>query len=146
MTREFPGLVADSARLLKRAFDLRARELGVTREQWSALGTLARHEGINQVRLAELMDMETIGLCRMVDRLEAAGLVRRERDEADRRARRLFLTQEGWARLDRLRPMARELTAQACAGIAPDHLEIARQVLGQLLANLNSGRDREPRS
>ena len=146
MTREFPGLVADSARVLKRAFELRARELGVTREQWSALGTLARHEGINQVRFADLMDMETIGLCRMVDRLEAAGLVRRERDEADRRARRLFLTQEGWARLDRLRPMSRELTAQACAGIAPADLETARHVLGQLLANLNSGREQEHRA
>jgi MarR family transcriptional regulator, transcriptional regulator for hemolysin len=84
------------------------------------------------------MDMEPIGLCRMVDRLEAAGLVRRERDSADRRARRLYLTRAGWDRLDQLRPLGQDLAAKGCAGINPAQLGTACAVLGQIVANLSA--------
>lgn len=136
MTEEIARLVSDSARLLKRSFASRARALGVTREQSIALSTLSRHEGINQARFADLLEMEKIALCRLVDRLEGAGLVRRERDHADRRARRLFLTQAGWAKLDQLRPLVQALSAEVCAGVAPDDLETFRAVARQLIANL----------
>ncbi|MFC3174652.1 MarR family winged helix-turn-helix transcriptional regulator [Novosphingobium bradum] len=136
MTEDLARLVWDTARLLTRTFESRARGLGVTREQWLALATLARHEGTNQVHFAQIMEMDAIGLCRLVDRLEAAGLVRRERDAADRRARRLYLTQAGWARLDRLRPLAQALGADLGAGIGEADLATARAVLGRMMANI----------
>jgi len=136
MSEEVARLLSDSARLLKRSFDLRARALGVTREQSIALATLARNEGVNQVRFAELLEMETIALCRLVDRLEASGLVRRERNQADRRARRLFLTQDGWAKLDQLRPLVQQLSAEICAGISPEDLETFRTAARRIIANM----------
>jgi len=141
MADDLLRLIRDSGRLLKRSFDSRARALGVTREQWTALAMLSRNEGVNQTRFADLMDMEPVGLCRMVDRLEAVGLVRRERDQADRRARRLFLTRAGWARMDQLRPLAHDLAVEACAGMDTARIVMAREVLAELVANLTARGD-----
>ncbi|MBC7505892.1 MAG: MarR family transcriptional regulator, partial [Sandarakinorhabdus sp.] len=84
MTDSFGVLITDSARLLRRRFDARARGLGVSRAQWQVLFILSRTEGINQAGLAEALDVETITVGRMVDRLADAGLVERRADPADR--------------------------------------------------------------
>ncbi len=112
-----PSLIADVSRLMRRAFDERARTIGVTRQQWQMLTYLARNEGINQGGLAYLMEVEPITLCRMVDRLQDSDLVERRSDPADRRAWQLFLTERGRARLDDLRPLAAGLYDEAMAGI-----------------------------
>ncbi len=111
------SLIADVSRLMRRAFDERARTIGVTRQQWQMLSYLARNEGINQGGLAYLMEVEPITLCRMVDRLQDSDLVERRSDPADRRAWQLFLTERGRARLDDLRPLAAGLFDEAMAGI-----------------------------
>ena len=100
MTDTLGFLIADVSRLIRRRFDERARLIGATRAQWRTLVVLSRHEGINQGGLAELLEVEPITLCRMIDRLEEAGLVERRRDPGDRRAWRIYLT-------DKARPRAR---------------------------------------
>ena len=52
------SIMADISRLMRRAFDARARAIGVTRAQWQVLTVLKRHEGVNQGGLAELLDVE----------------------------------------------------------------------------------------
>jgi DNA-binding MarR family transcriptional regulator len=115
---ENPGSrLADVSRLMRRSFDARARGIGVTRPQWQVLSALRRHEGINQGRLADLLDVEPITVCRMVDRLQEADLVERRTDPADRRSWRLFLTAKARAMLGQLRPLADELLEQAFDGV-----------------------------
>ncbi len=111
------AVIADISRLARRAFDARAREIGVTRPQWQVLVVLNRHEGVNQGGLAELLDVEPITVCRMVDRLQEADLVERRPDPADRRSWRLYLTSKAIALLAQLRPMVDQLEAEAFAGI-----------------------------
>ena len=105
-------LLSDTSRLLRRRFDVRARSLGVSRAQWQVLFALSRNEGINQTGLADLLEVETITLCRMVDRLEEAGLVERRADPADRRAWRLHLTATARPLLGELRAVADEVVAE----------------------------------
>ncbi|MCU0892102.1 MAG: MarR family transcriptional regulator, partial [Sandarakinorhabdus sp.] len=62
-------LISDAARLLRRRFDARARSIGVSRAQWQVLIALSRSEGINQAALADRLEVETITVARMVDRL-----------------------------------------------------------------------------
>jgi DNA-binding MarR family transcriptional regulator len=115
---ENPGSrLADVSRLMRRSFDARARGIGVTRPQWQVLSALRRHEGVNQGRLADLLDVEPITVCRMVDRLQEADLVERRTDPADRRSWRLFLTPKARALLAQLRPLADELLEQAFDGV-----------------------------
>ena len=107
-------LITDVSRLLRRSFDERARQIGVTRAQWRALTALRRHEGINQSGLADLIEVEPITLCRMVDRLEEAGHVERRRDPGDRRAWRIFLTDKSRPLLDRLGTIADDTDTLSC--------------------------------
>jgi DNA-binding MarR family transcriptional regulator len=115
---ENPGSrLADVSRLMRRSFDARARGIGVTRPQWQVLTALRRHEGINQGKLADLLDVEPITVCRMVDRLQEADLVERRTDPADRRSWRLFLTPKAHELLGHLRPLADEMLEEAFEGV-----------------------------
>jgi len=112
--------------------------MGVTRAQWKVLFKLTRAPGLRQVELADMLDLEPITLCRIVDRLEEAGLVERTRDPEDRRAWRLHVTAKAQPLVDKLHGIGAELVAQAFAGIDPKDIEIARQVLAR--ARENAGR------
>ena len=133
------ALLSDSARLLRRRFDARARCLGVSRAQWSVLFALSRNEGINQSGLADTLEVETITVGRMVDRLEEAGLVERRADPADRRAWRLHLTARAHPVLEELRTVADGVMAEALAGIGDAERTLLANILTQVRANL-SGR------
>ena len=128
-------LLGDTSRLLRRRFDARAREFGVSRAQWQVLFALSRNEGINQTGLADYLEVETITLCRMVDRLAEAGLVERRPDPADRRAWRLHLTPAAHPLLERLRVLGDEVVADGVAGIAGERIEAAVATLSAIRAN-----------
>ncbi len=130
-------LIGDASRLIRRRFDARARSLGVSRAQWQVLFALSRNEGINQTGLAEYLEVETITLCRMVDRLAEAGFVERRSDPADRRAWRLHLTEAARPLLGRLKLLGDEVFAEAIAGVDADRLDMAIGVLTAIRANLS---------
>jgi DNA-binding MarR family transcriptional regulator len=136
MTEMIGSLLADLSRLMRRAFDARAREIGVTRVQWQVLSVLSRHEGVNQGGLAELLDVEAITLCRMVDRLQEADLVERRANPTDRRAWRLYLTDRARTLLDELRPLAMALTDEAMTGLSEAEQQQLHQLLERIRSNL----------
>jgi DNA-binding MarR family transcriptional regulator len=131
-------LISDVSRLMRRRFDERARLIGVTRAQWRTLVTLSRHEGINQGGLADLLEVEPITLCRMVDRLEEAALVERRRDPADRRAWQIFLTPKALPLLDQLRGLADGMIETALDGLSPARREELIDTLNVIRTNINS--------
>jgi MarR family transcriptional regulator for hemolysin len=92
--RHLGFLISDVARLMRTAFDRRARRLGLTRSQWLVINRLHRHPGATQSELAEMIEVEKATAGRMVDRMEKKGWVVRRADAADRRVNRLHLTAE----------------------------------------------------
>jgi DNA-binding MarR family transcriptional regulator len=118
MDENLGSMVADISRLIRRSFDERARGIGVTRPQWRVLTVLLRNEGINQGGLADLLEVEPITLCRMVDRLQEAGLVERRADPDDRRAWQLYLTGKARELLSQLRPLAESMFDEALDGLS----------------------------
>jgi DNA-binding MarR family transcriptional regulator len=137
MSDNLGQIMSDISRLMRRAFDERARGIGVTRPQWQVLTMLARHEGINQGGLAELLEVEPITLCRMVDRLQDAGIVERRADPADRRAWRLFLTEKANGLLGELRPLALGLFDEAMNGLSPSERDTLHLMLERIRINLS---------
>lgn len=129
-------LITDAARLLRRRFDARARRIGVSRAQWQVLIALARAQGINQAALAERLEVETITVGRMVDRLADAGLVERRADPADRRAWQLFLTPHARTMLADLAPVASALRAEMLDGFDAGEQVMLHALLVKLRANL----------
>jgi len=130
--------VVETARLLRREFDRRAAAIGVTRAQWRVLVRLRGKDGVRQVELAELLDVEPITLCRMIDRLEEAGLVERRRDEVDRRAWNIHMTAKADPVIRELGALADAFHADALRGIGPDERHLASDVLARVRANLGS--------
>jgi DNA-binding MarR family transcriptional regulator len=135
-TESFGFLLHDTARMLRRRFDQQARSLGLTRAQWQLLAVLARNEGLNQAQLAERMELEPISLCRLVDRMEEGGWVRRRPDPGDRRARLIFMTRRATERLPEMRAMAEEVYAEALEGLPPETRTLLMDALAHVRGNL----------
>lgn len=119
MIQEIPSrtlgfVLNDVARLMRKRFEQRARaaSLGLTRAQAAVLANLARQEGINQVSLAQILELEPITLARLLDRLQAASLIERRPDPKDRRAHLLYLTNpliRCWTGFSRLLPRSAKM-------------------------------------
>ena len=84
-------LLHDVGRLLRHESDRRASAHGMTRAQWVILFWLERQPGLSQKELAEILEVEPITVARLIDRLEARGMVERRPDPKDRRMWRLHL-------------------------------------------------------
>jgi len=123
-------LLHDVARLLRKRFEQKARGLGLTRSQWQVLAHINRHEGINQSALADILELEPITLARIVDRLEAGGLVERRAHASDRRLRLLYLTPSAHPIIEKVRKLGQETREEALAGIPT---ELREQLMDQLV-------------
>ena len=126
------------ARLLRRHFLTEAKEAGfdLTQEQWFVLNKLARMDGRSQVELSEDIFADRPNMTRILATMERRGLVRRVVDEEDQRKIRVHLTPKG-RKLERgFSEWALAERARLFAGIAPQDLETAQRVLGQLEDNL----------
>ena len=111
-------LLHEVARLLRKRFERNARGSGLTRSQWHVLTYLAQNEGINQSRLAELLDVEPITLCRIVDKLQSFGLIERHPHPSDRRVWILRLTPAARPKLTEARKFSDRTRSEALAGVS----------------------------
>ena len=136
-------LLADNSRLARRAFDERVRADGVTGPQARLLLMLERTPEENQGFYADLLDVEPITLCRMVDRLEDAGLVERRPDPNDRRARRLHLTAKSREKLARVRERLDEMVDEMLTGLSDGERQEFVRLLKVLHTNLATLREQE---
>jgi MarR family transcriptional regulator for hemolysin len=132
-TQEPIGLLLhDLARQFRYRFDSRAKDIGVTRPQWRAIFHMSRREGLTQTELADLLDVERITLCRMVDRLAEAELVERRADPLDRRVWRLHLTPRAHAIVDRLGSIGAEIEEEVLSALDPGERTMLRETLNRL--------------
>jgi DNA-binding MarR family transcriptional regulator len=83
-----------------------------------------------------MLDVEPITLCRIVDRLEEAELVERQRDPEDRRAWRLHVTDKAKPLVERLKSLGSELVDEAFADIDRSELDQVRSVLARVRENV----------
>ena len=129
-------LLHDVARLMRRRFEQNARELRLTRSQCQVLAHLARHEGIAQSGLAEILEVEPITLTRLLDRLEAGGLVERRPHPTDRRIRQLYLTAEAHPLLADIFAIGAVTRSEALDGVPEAERELLFEILCAMKANL----------
>lgn len=116
------------------------RPLGLTPAQGEALTVLAGYGPLSLTGLGELLVCETgTSPSRIVDRLVTAGLVLRESDEADRRALRLSLTDEGRALAARVAEAEEELEGRLEALLAGRDVTDALELLRSMAEPFPSG-------
>ena len=129
-------LLHDVARLLRVDADKRARSHGMTRAQWGILIWLERQPGISQKELAELLEVEPITVARLVDRLEARGMVERRPDPRDRRIWRLHLRPPAYVVLREIHEQRAEMTSIVSDGIDGTTLDTVIEALLRMKATL----------
>jgi MarR family transcriptional regulator for hemolysin len=117
--RDLLLLLHDVARLLRTRFDQRARARGMTRAQWVILARVSANPGLSQNELASILEVEPISVGRLIDRLEARGLVERRPDPGDRRIWRLHLLPGAEPVLDEISKARDVLGDQLLEGVAP---------------------------
>lgn len=134
----FGYLLNDVTLLFRKHFDRRAVKFGLTRAQWRATKMLHYREGLRQTELAELLEMEPIAVGRVIDRLQAAGFVERRPDPKDRRAWRLYTTEQARVIVGDMELIARDLRHDATTGITHAEMTQAITVLNRIKENLQA--------
>jgi len=122
-------LIHDVARIMRTRFDQWARTYGMTRAQGVILVRLERQPGISQNEMAALCEVEPITVGRLVDRLEARGLIERRPDPADRRVRRLHLLPAAKPVLADIQAYRVELMGLITHGLDPAQVQTLVDVL-----------------
>src|ERR1700749_4101217 len=120
LKRQLVAQLVESSRLLRNYIDHRAKERGTTRAQWIVLFRLRQNEGLSQVDLAEVLELQPISLVRLLDRLVEHGLLERRHDPKDRRANQLFLTEAGRQLVDDLDSLRDQIAADVLQEIPRD--------------------------
>ena len=131
-------LLHETARLWSRHYDREVRALfpGMTRARCAVLSHLARHEGVNLVTLAGILDIRPISLVRLLDRLEAAEFVVRRPDPDDRRVRVLALTAKALPIVERIDGLTRKIYDELQLGISKAEASQLHALLFRVGSNL----------
>ncbi|HQS09090.1 MAG TPA: MarR family transcriptional regulator [Xanthobacteraceae bacterium] len=129
-------LLHDVARLLRKRFEQRARDSGLTRSHWQTLAYLKHNEGIHQGGLADLMEIEPITLVRILDKLEQRGLIERRRHPTDRRVWLLYMGQGAQPILTEMQKLGEATRSEALAGVSDEDCARMMHALAIMKANL----------
>jgi DNA-binding MarR family transcriptional regulator len=97
---------------------------GLTPQQFNVLRILrgASPNPLSASQICERMVTYDPDLTRLLDRLEAAGMIRKERDAADRRVVNVHVTEAGRETVERATLAARARIAEALRGIGENRL------------------------
>lgn len=128
---------------VSRAWKARLDELfkphGLSSATWTVLCALAlaHGEAMTQRELAQAVFLECSSLVRLLDRLETDGWVRRVGDNADRRVKRVVLTEKAEPLFEQFEQVAHGFSGKLLEGIDPEQLETTHQVLLEIRRRLD---------
>jgi DNA-binding MarR family transcriptional regulator len=128
----------DAARLLRTQIDraLEGAGLGLTAGEARTLAYVALYPASRQTTLAAQMNVEPMTLVTFLDRLGSRSLVAREPDPTDRRAKIVQLTPDAQPTLEHVLEITRKVQEGAMRDFRPEEVEILRNLLKRMRANI----------
>ena len=129
------------ARSWRAEIDRRLSSHGLTEAQWLTLLHLSRlGEAATQKSLAAAAGVQEPTLARMLDRLEAEGLIERRAIVGDRRAKSVHLTEKAAPILARIQKVAQALRDELLAGVDDADVDTCLRVFTHLADKLHDAR------
>jgi len=129
------NMVANKARQeLENTFAI--NNYDITAPQWMVLSIIHENEGINQNELSKLSRKDKTNVTRIIEKLERKGLVKRVRDEFDKRVFRLYQTQKGKDTRSHLSELTSSLISKSTVGITDDEYGVCMKVLNKMYENM----------
>jgi DNA-binding MarR family transcriptional regulator len=115
------------------------RPFGITSSQYNVLRILrgAGTDGLCRNEISERMVTATPDMSRLLDRMERAGWVQRERAENDRRQVSTYITKSGMELLERLETPTRDFVTRLFAGAAVSDLKTVLKVNDRIRTKLS---------
>src|SRR5580704_3958501 len=138
LKKQMVSQLVETSRLLRNYIDGRAKTRGTTRAQWIVLFRLREQEGLSQVDLADVLELQPISLVRLLDRLVEHGLVERRHDPKDRRANRLFLTDSGRRLVDDMDSLRDSIAIDVLQDIPAKAIETSLETLRDIKDRIKS--------
>jgi len=133
LEERFANALHGTARAWRQAIDRRLKYLGVSQASWMTIAVAAKAlQPLSQSELAEKLGVEGATMVAMVDRLVKAGLVKREPSTADRRIKRVVVTEAGQRLFDTVKTEAAAVRKELLSQMDPKKLEAATDVLEAL--------------
>ncbi|WP_243373781.1 MarR family transcriptional regulator [Geotalea sp. SG265] len=131
-------VVNQTALKLRTEMSRRLKPFGLTPEQWSVLNRLAEQDGISQRELADRTFKDQPTIARILDKLMALELVRRDDSTSDRRAFTIIITDRGRELRQRILPVAEAMNDDAGRELSDDERRQLFRMLKQLQKNMGS--------
>lgn len=138
LKRALMAQLVETSRLLRNHIDQRAKGRGTTRAQWIVLFRLRQQEGLSQVDLADVLELQPISLVRLLDRLVEYKLLERRPDPNDRRVNKLFLTAKGRQLVDDLDSLRDAIATDVCRDVPEKALEATLETLVEMKARIKA--------
>ena len=117
------------------AADKRLGPLELSAAQWVIIANLAGQEAKSAADLCKGISYDAGAMTRMLDRLEAKGLIRRSRSAQDRRLMNLELTEEGRAAYPRMREISMTVANRFLHGFTKSEARALESFLNRMLEN-----------
>ncbi len=111
---------------------------GLTNAQWIPLFKLYVGRATTAAELARECNLDAGAMTRMLDRLEAKGLCRRERSAADRRVITITLTEAGLEAASEIPNVLSRVQNANLHGFSEDEFQMLRGFLRRILDNANT--------
>lgn len=146
----FVRLLTRTAKAMREVGAMVLARHGVYIGQDLVLEVLAAADGQTPGEVAARLGVSGPTVVKMAQRMEAAGLVSRQRNDRDGRLVRIYLTDAGRARIQPIRVDLRVLGEQATAGLSVAERAELHRMLRTVVGNLRAltrdadGRDRAP--
>lgn len=121
---------------LQRYLQIKIKPHGVTLGTWYFLRALWHEDGLTQRELSRRIGTREPTTMTAIVAMEANGLVRRVRNDLDRRKQNVFLTPKGRRLKSKLLPLAAEVVNTATAGFAKEELALFLGLLAAVQRNL----------
>ncbi len=125
-------LLGRARRLMFLGFQRQFEDRGQSVQTWRALNQLERLGCVVQCELAQAMAQHPGATSRALDELEADGLIRRRRDDRDRRRLWVELTARGHSRYEAMRPLALRVLGELMAPLSVADRRCLSRLLGKL--------------
>lgn len=129
---------------LAQEIDRRMEQGGLTNAQWMPLLKLSAGHASTVAELARTCELDAGAMTRLLDRLEAKGLCRRERSSEDRRVVNLEITPEGAQAAKAIPAVLSQIQNEYLAGFSTEEWQTLQSLLRRVLDNATAQPPVEP--
>ena len=134
LTEELTASLASVFLRLTRLLDKRMAREGASLARTRVLLMIQRRGAVKATDIAELFGLAPRTVTDTLDGMERQGLIRREPDPKDRRAKRIVITEAGQQAAAATEPIRRELTGQVMGSLNAEEQEVLARILAKLEA------------